>query len=193
MIINILWFVCSLPVITIGPATCAAYDVMLKTARDEPVATVSGFFKAFRSNFKQALFLGLFALVAAVVITGDILFALSLSGNMKTFYLIFSGVMAALFLIIFVYAFALQARFENTFVKHIVNAFKLAFIAPGKTVLMWLIWAVIPASFLLLPGTVVVYIGWFYILFAVSLPMYYCSKILRNLFDTLIGETTDES
>ena len=92
------------------------------------------------------------------------------------------------------YVFPLQARFENSLKGHVINAFKLAFVAPGKTIFMWILWLIIPATAVLLPRDVVLTFGWFYLLFAVSLPMYINSRILRNLFDKLMGEkTNDES
>ena len=194
MMVNILWTACSLPIVTIGPATCAAYNVLLKTARDESTATFSEFFKAFRSNFKQALLLGLIALAGIVVVSVDIQFAMTFEGKVKTLYLVLSGILGGLLLIFAAYVFPLQARFENSLKGHVINAFKLAFVAPGKTIFMWILWLIIPATAVLLPRDVVLTFGWFYLLFAVSLPMYINSRILRNLFDKLMGEkTNDES
>ena len=131
MLLNILWVVCSLPVITIGPATSALYSLMLKVARGEPAATFSAYFKAFRDNFKQSLVLGLFALAGAAVIAVDFLYGFSCEGTEKTLFHIVSGVGAAIWLTYFVYVFPLEAKYNNTVKGHIKNAFLLAFVKPG--------------------------------------------------------------
>ena len=50
--LNLLWFLCCLPVVTIGAATTALYSVTLKYARDEEGYLTRSFFQAFRQNFR---------------------------------------------------------------------------------------------------------------------------------------------
>ena len=140
MILNWLWVLCSLPVVTIGPATCAMLTVTLKLARGEPVYPLKDFFRSFRVNFKPALLLGLLATVMLIAACGDVWFALQLKGFYQSLYLVVGILVAAIFLTVFSYTFALQAMFENPVKEQLKNAFKLAFVAPGKTVSMWLIW-----------------------------------------------------
>ena len=65
MILNLLYVACCLPVITIGAATSAMYSICTKLAdKNQDVYVISGFFKAFASNFRQAtliwlIFLGI--------------------------------------------------------------------------------------------------------------------------------------
>jgi len=62
---NLLWIVCSIPLITIGAATCALYDMNLKYIRKEPSRFVD-FFKAFNDNFWFGI--GWEAMVIAVTV-----------------------------------------------------------------------------------------------------------------------------
>ena len=48
--LNLLWFLCSLPIFTAGASTTALYYVTLKMARDEETNLTKLFFKSFRSN-----------------------------------------------------------------------------------------------------------------------------------------------
>ena len=186
LILNLLWLLCSLPIFTIGPATCALYCVTLKIAQDEPVETLREFFSAFKTNFKPAFLLGILALFAAAVIYADAAYAFSLVGSFKIVFCIVTGIVCAIFLTYICYVFALQAKFENTLVTHIKNAFLLAFCAPGKTVLMWLILSIPILLIVLLPQYVVAYIGFLFILFGISLPVYCNSIILSKIFDRFI-------
>ncbi|MDO5445171.1 MAG: DUF624 domain-containing protein [Eubacteriales bacterium] len=188
VLINLLWFVCSLPVITAGTSTCAAFSVMLKLVRGEGSNTIKSFFKAFKDNFKRGVLYGLIVIAAIFILYVDISFALAQEGVFRYVCLIAYGIMMAIVLIFVTYVFPLQARYENTFRGHIKNAFLLTFCAPGKTILMWIIYSIPIAMFILLPFEVVLYIAFFFFLFSVSLPMYFNSKILRQVFDIFVKD-----
>lgn len=189
MALEILWIVCSVPVITVGPATSALYSVMLKVVREEPAATFTEFFKAFKENFRQALLLGLCLLAGAGIVAVDFFYGWNAEGFQHKLFLTVSGVAAAIWLTYFEYVFALQARFENTWKGHIKNAFLLAFVKPGKTVLMWLITLSPVLLYLCLPYIAVAYTGWVFLLFGISLPAFFNAKILRGIFDQLQPES----
>ena len=65
MILNIVFIVASLPVVTIGAAWTALYYVAGKMVRNEEGMILADFFKSFRQNFKQATILWL--IIAAVI------------------------------------------------------------------------------------------------------------------------------
>lgn len=52
IILNLLFIICSLPVITIGTSLSALYSVTLKMVRNEEGYIVRGFFKAYKENLK---------------------------------------------------------------------------------------------------------------------------------------------
>ena len=54
MYLNLLWILFSIPIITIGASTTAAYQVGMKMVRDEEGYIGRGFWKAFKENFKQS-------------------------------------------------------------------------------------------------------------------------------------------
>jgi uncharacterized membrane protein YesL len=70
--LNLLWFVCSIPIVTLGAATTALYAVTLEIARDEEGDITKQFFAAFRANFKQATQLWLILLAIGIVLGVDI-------------------------------------------------------------------------------------------------------------------------
>lgn len=187
MVLNWMWFLCSLPIITIGPATCAMYACTLKLSKDYPVNPARDFLAAFRSNFRPALVLGLLAGVIAVVAAGDIWFALQQTGSLQTLYLVIGILLATVFLTIASYAFALQSLFENPLKVQLANAFKLAFVAPGKTVSLWMI-TILPVLVLVaLPISWVAPVGFLYIMLGASGPAYLNAKTLHRVFDKVNG------
>ena len=183
MIINWLWLLCSLPVITLGPATCGLYRVTLKLARKEAVYPVKDFFRGFRDSLKQGTVLGLLAVGMAAVAAVDAFFAIGQTGMLRSVYLTVAIVVASVLLTVTAYGFALQAMFRNSVKGILLNAAKLAVIAPGKTVLMWIILLAPAALALLLPPIALQMLGFLYVILGFSGPVYACSHILRDLFD----------
>lgn len=193
MLLNVLWLVCSLPILTIGPSTSALYAVMLKLVREEDQGIIKPFFKAFKDNFTNSFLYSLMLAAFGMVLYSDVVYALSQSGGIRILFLVISGILAAIILTFVSYVFALQARFENTRKGHIKNSFLLAFCSPGKTVLMWLIDAVPVLLVLFLPPIVVAYIGSLFLLFAISAPAYFNAGILRKVFDRFVPDTSNDN
>lgn len=187
MALNWLWLLCSLPLVTMGPATCALLAVTLKLARGEPVYAAKDFFRSFRRNFVPALLMGLLAAAMLVVAGGDIRFALGQSGLYRTVYLALGILIGSLCLTVVSYGFGLLAMFENPLKVQLSNAFKLAFLAPAKTVALWLIWLFPLLVLVALPLNVVWPLGFVYLLVGVSGPAYLNSRILRDVFDRING------
>jgi len=76
IILNVLFLVCSLPVITVGASASAMYTMTLRMRRDEVSGgTINGFFRAFAQNFKKGTLLWLlYAAAGALLIYDYILF-----------------------------------------------------------------------------------------------------------------------
>ena len=69
--LNLLWFLCSIPVFTAGAATTALYDVTLRISRGEDPSLTSRFFRAFRENFRQSTILWLIMLALGILLSLD--------------------------------------------------------------------------------------------------------------------------
>ena len=73
-ILNILWFICCIPIITIGASTSALYSVTLKMVRNEEGEIAKSFFAAFKSNFKESIPETAVLLAVAVLLAFDVHF-----------------------------------------------------------------------------------------------------------------------
>ena len=74
MILNVLWVLCSIPVVTMGASTTAVYYVTLKLVRDEEGPTIRSFFRSFKENFRQATIIWLIMLAAGSLLGFDLYF-----------------------------------------------------------------------------------------------------------------------
>lgn len=185
MALNILWFVCSLPIITIGPSTNALFTVTLKLTEGQPVSVLKTFFKAFKENFKQSLIVGAFSIFSIITIYCDVNYILAVEGVIQKLYIVIACIALAILLTTITYLNGLIARYNNTLKEHIINTFKLAFVNPIQTVLMWLMLLIPFICLLFIQPIVLLYFGWFFILFVVSLPVFTCSLILNGIFQKL--------
>ena len=128
--LNLLWFVCSIPIVTIGASTTALYYASLKVVRDEDSHVAALFFRSFRQNFKQATVLWLILLGAGLFLGADgyILYRLRLSSNgtmavMWTLILAVVIAAAVVWVIVAEYVFPLLASVANTNKAMLKNAF----------------------------------------------------------------------
>lgn len=114
--LNILWFVCCIPVVTAGAATTALYYVTLKMAKNEEGGITKSFFKAFKENFKQSTIVWLILLAPGIVlgIDGYVLWHMRFENAFWTVITAIFLVAAAAYLIVVMYIFPLMARFDNT-------------------------------------------------------------------------------
>lgn len=114
--LNILWFVCCIPVVTIGASTTALFYVTLKMSKNEEGNLTKAFFHSFRENLKQATIIWLILLFLGIVlgIDGYILYHLRFKNIFWTLCTAVFFVTGAAYAIVLMYIFPLLARFDNT-------------------------------------------------------------------------------
>ena len=66
--LNLLWILCSLPIITAGASTTALFYCTLKLHKAGDIRVIHDFFKSFKQNFKQSTLIWIMLAVAAVFI-----------------------------------------------------------------------------------------------------------------------------
>jgi uncharacterized membrane protein YesL len=186
MIINILTLLCCIPIITIGPAFTAAHYVSLKMVRNEDCYIVRSYFKSFKENFKQATIIWLLILVAILVMVGDF-YIITKSGlefsNVMKIVIIVVGVIV---LMTTVYVFPVLARFENTIIATLKNAFLMSVLQLLKTALMLVLYVApfILAIFVYQAVPVVMLLG-------ISVPIYVSAMLYNGFFQKIEGRVLE--
>ncbi len=124
--LNVLWLICCIPVVTIGASTTALYTVMLKLVKNEEGYILRGFFKAFRSNFRQSTVIWLIILALGLVCWIDYRVAGMMPGTagfvMRSIFILLGFFLLA----VMIYVFPLIARYENSIRATFQNAMLLA-------------------------------------------------------------------
>ncbi|MFR0909658.1 YesL family protein [Eubacterium sp.] len=124
VVLNLLFVLFSLPIITMGASTTALYGVTKKMAENREGYIFRNFFQLFKENFRQSTVMWIILLVAAMIPTVDLYIINSLEKTVITTAL--KGLMlvtALTVLLVFLYAMALQSTFENTIKNTLKNAF----------------------------------------------------------------------
>ena len=128
LILNLLFVVCSIPVITVGASATAMCYVTLKMRDGEEGSVFKNFFKAFRQNFVQATLIWIILAALAGFLVADHLLIRDLEGTGYQVIRILLPLCAILLGMMAVYVFFIQARFQNTIPNTFRNALMLAFI-----------------------------------------------------------------
>ena len=72
IMLNVVFLICCLPIVTIGASLTALHYVTLKMARNEESYIIKSFFKSFKQNFKQATIINLIMLAVGAVLYLDL-------------------------------------------------------------------------------------------------------------------------
>lgn len=164
-ILNILWLICSIPIVTMGASTTAVYYVTLRLVRDEEDSTTKSFFKSFKENFKQATIIWLLLLAAGILLAFDLYIFIMAPATeataFRTVMLALLGGITFVWAAILLYVFPLLSRFVNPVKKTLFNAFFLSVrhllqtigilaIDAGILVVAWMTLPVLPVLMLVL-------------------------------------------
>lgn len=148
VILNVLYLICCVPIVTIGAATTALYYVSLRMAKEEEGYVAKDFFRSFKENFKQSTIIWLILLCIGLVVGGEFILINRMEGSlvMVVQCIVYIGVL--LFSFEFLYVFPVLARFENTIKNTMKNALFISILQIPKTLVM-LIFCIIPIYLLL--------------------------------------------
>ena len=125
MVLNLLWIVCSLPIVTFGISTTALYYCTLKIVKDEDDGNFRMFFRSFKRNWKEGLIIWLILLPVLGILLLDHRFFTVLFQNHAVLRFLLQGITDALILLwifVFLYVWPLLSRFENSWQKVMLHA-----------------------------------------------------------------------
>ena len=180
VLLNLLFLVCSIPIVTIGAAATACYAGVSRTLQKKETGLVyRTFFQDFKAAFRQATACWLIELAAILILLGDLWYAVEYSEPDNTFFIIFAAVVGAGILFASLWLYPLIARFQNTLGGHLKNAFLLAFAQFPRTLLALVIW-VVTLGLPLAVYEVYAYLGWLWLAGGIALPMYWTVKLFRK-------------
>lgn len=144
-ILNWLWILFSLPIVTAGAATTAAFYEGMRLAKEDDGLVFKRFWKSFRQNFKQATIIHIIFMAIGVLLAFDLYMWLKLKSDFALIMLALTTIAWIIYIVIVLYTYATLARFENTILATVKNALLIAVANFPLTLLMLAILAVYAA------------------------------------------------
>lgn len=112
--LSLCWYLCCIPVVTLGCGTSALYYVTMKMAANREGYTLRSFWSAFKTDFRTAAPVWLLFLAAALVLYADFTWSLHGSSLFARSMFITFAVVLLLYVLCLSLIFPLIARCEHT-------------------------------------------------------------------------------
>ena len=187
--LNILTFICCIPIVTIGASLTAMHYMALKMVRNEECYITRGFFKSFKENFRQATLIWLLLLLLFAVLLGDFYIMRNSGMELPQALQIVITAVGVLVLFTATFVFPVLAKFENTIYRTLKNALIMSILQFPKTIAMLILGIVVPiALYIFVPAaTPVVF------LFGLSVPAFLSALMYNKFFKKLEAQMEENS
>lgn len=141
VILSFLWYICSIPIITIIPASCALFDAVSRNLMMDDKGCYKRFFRSFVRELKQGIPLSiLWVIIFVVALMG--LRIINVNAQVNSNFGIFSILYLVMIIMMIGYIgwlVPLQSRYNNTFVKLHINTLRFFLGRLPSTALMLLV------------------------------------------------------
>ena len=184
VVLNLLYLVFCIPIVTIGPATAALHYVTLKYAANEEDRVWAPFIHSFRQNLKQGILVGLIATAVGVFLAFDLYWIYQMVNAGQAFdkvVLVLVSLACVVYLMMTAYIYPLLARYDNS----IKQMFRTAIILAIRHLPATLCMAVISAAPIILlmytPTTFMVSLT-FYFFIGFAAIAFLHDKLIHRIF-----------
>ncbi|MBQ6323178.1 MAG: YesL family protein [Lachnospiraceae bacterium] len=191
-ILNILFLICSLPIVTIGASLTAMSYVTLKMKDGVEGYVWKSFLKSFRQNLRQATIIWIGMLLLLGLLGADFLILRTMSGALRSvlFAVVLIGFL--LWLLLLLYVFPILSRFDNTIPNTLRNALLIALAnAPRALLMVFILIAAFLVTFwnaMTIAGGIMIWL-----ILGFALLSWINSTLQIPIFHKLMPEEEDES
>lgn len=187
ILLNALWLITSIPVLTIGAATTALFYVTLKGVRNEDNYIARSFFRAFRQNFRQATIIWIGLFLSGSILAYDYYICRQISTPISLLLQNLLAILGLFFIILGCYVFPVLSYFENTLQKTLKNA---ALMSAAHLLYTVLILIVLFLPWILMQRFPAVMIAgiFIYLFIGIALTGWCNSLIFRKIFEYYQGK-----
>ena len=126
LVLTLLWFFFSLPIITMIPATVALYSVGTHLNRQSGGGVIKEFVSAFFKHFKSTVLPGLLILALTAVIVVDIWYYHSVDAKIATFWLFVFIFLGLVLVSLLAYLLPLKSLYDWSWKELLIKSFLMA-------------------------------------------------------------------
>lgn len=191
MLLNICFLISCLPLVTVGAARTALFDVLFRLGTEkEPAGTVKSYFRAFRENFKQATLLWLLLVLFGGTAAANTYVFYLMPGSIRWAFVLFA-LLFVLVLLLAGYAFPLASQFSNGPFSTLKNALVLSLGYLPRSIAI-AVMDLLPFILLLTNIMTFFYAGFIWIFLYFSSAAYFDTLLLKKVFAPFLAQEPDE-
>lgn len=113
VMLTVVWIICCIPIITIGPAVSALYYAVMKSVRKDVGYPVKEFFRSFKRTLRDGIIFTVIYLLWAVLVYVNVQYLANVPGGMSHLFMIYAYiVLVALSAGLACYLFPALSRFN---------------------------------------------------------------------------------
>lgn len=181
IMLNVLFILSCVPIITVGVAYVSMYQITLKMIKNEESYIVRSYVKGIKENLKKATICWGVIVVILMVLGVDFFITFSLDNPIRKILLVLLLSVLLITIMVSSYVFPLMAMFENSLKNTVKNA---VIISMSKIVYTVVIVSVniLPVGLIFCMENIEIDIVKFYLLIGFSLSAYINSFFLQSVF-----------
>lgn len=196
ILLNFLYLIFCIPVVTIGPATAALHYVALKYAANEEDRVWAPFIHSFKQNLKQGTIVGIITTGLGVFLAFDLYYIYQMVSDglaFDKFILVLVSLACILYLMATAYIYPLLARYDNSIKQMLRTAVILAIRHLPATICLAILSAAPILMLMYTPVTFMLALS-FYFFIGFSTIAFFQDKLIVRIFwqYTPREETADE-
>lgn len=182
-ILNVLWILLCLPIVTIFPATAAMFSVVRQWKLKDETTVLKPFIRSFKLNFKQSLLIGLLWVPFAFLLYLDYFYVVQAATQWRTFLLIPLFFIGLIFLFMSTFLFPVMTHYQLLLRDVLKNSFIVSLVYFPTTLLIIILGVLFLLVLLYLPVTcLIIFSLWTYIHFLL------CNRVFKKIEKLRIEE-----
>lgn len=122
VVLNVIFLLTCIPIITIGASLTAMYGVTLKWAKHEEPYVVRTFFRIWKENFVQSTICWVIEIFVFLILAMDVRICTFMTGGTQTLLIVVTGILGLLWLISVTFVFPIIAKFELPIKNILINS-----------------------------------------------------------------------
>lgn len=190
ILLNLLFLITSLPLVTIGASSTAMFAACFRMDTDREERLIRDYFCTFRAEFKTGTLLWLLVVLCFSGPAASAVLFSGLTGPLR-YARIPCAALALLSLMMLGYVFPLQSMFKNTPRETLKNAFLLSIAHFPRSLVITAI-TVLPLVLLILEPILFLQMGFLWAVLYFSAGTYCITKLLRKVFAPYLTCEEDE-
>ena len=190
-LLNLLWLLCSIPILTMGASTTALYACLFARQRGESCGA-RAFFCAFRAHFRRATALWAIALFSGIVLYADARFTLNASFPLHQVLLALYAALALVLLISLPFLFVAPALEAKTVLFALRSSLLLGIGVLPRTVAVLLLWSV-PVIWLVLSPYSFLHLAWIWVGVGFGGIAFLSAELMKKSSNSMLGKPEQEN